>query len=685
MKVIRQRDEKDCGACCLLAIIRHYKGNVSLERIRMDAKTTNDGTTALNLILAARDYGFESMGVKYDSIYEVKNLPAIAHMNLKKGYTHYEVIEKITKDKVILMDPAKGKVKMSLQEFMDVWSGVIILFYPKRNIVLLKNEVTIFNIFLRILKSEKKLVRMIILVSILIILFNLLLGYYFQMLFSFFQNGYQYKFLRIIVIIFLIFTIMKIFLTYYKTYLENHLNKNVDCLMNSDFLKYLFNLPLNCFTTRKAGEIVSRVKDLGSIKSIINHIFISSSLDLCLVVLTIPLLISISGQLFLILFIVALIYLGCNVIFNKKIYSKAYENISYEADFNNNLIEDVKLISSIKNLGLTNKILEKLEKNLSVYLYSNYTLSLFLNKVAALKNIFYELGFFIINTYAFYLIYNGSLEVINIITFNALVNLNFNHFKNVIDSLTSISFLKASIEKINDFLSLEKETPGKIEKIYGYSISFRNLKYSYNKYEYIINNFSLNISEGEFILFKGPSGTGKSTICKILNKDITDYEGNILLGTSNLKDLSLSTIKNNVLYVSQDEEIFSGTIKDNITLGKDISLADFQFVCLLCHIDELIKKRPLRYETFISSSESNLSGGEKQRIILARSLLTNFNILLLDEALSEVDMKIEVDIIKNIKKIYYDKTIIYISHKKYPKIFDKVVTLDNKNDLFRFA
>ena len=103
MIVVRQRDEKDCGVCALLSIIRHYKGNVPLEKIRLDAKTTNEGTTALNLILASQKYGFEAVGVKLNSIYDIKQFPAIAHMNLKKGYTHYVVIEKITKDKIVIM------------------------------------------------------------------------------------------------------------------------------------------------------------------------------------------------------------------------------------------------------------------------------------------------------------------------------------------------------------------------------------------------------------------------------------------------------------------------------------------------------------------------------------------------------------------------------------------------------
>ena len=204
MKVVRQRDEKDCGVCCLASIIKHYKGNVPLEKIRLDAKTTVEGTTALNLILASTKYGFEATGVKLNSVKDIKQFPAIAHMNLKKGYSHYVVIEKITKDKIIIMDPAKGKVVKKINEFMDEWSKVIILFYPKRKIIVLKNKITIFKIFKSILKSEKKLVKIIIWTSILLMFLTISLGYYFQVLFSFIGGAYTFQYLKVIVMIFLL-------------------------------------------------------------------------------------------------------------------------------------------------------------------------------------------------------------------------------------------------------------------------------------------------------------------------------------------------------------------------------------------------------------------------------------------------------------------------------------------------
>ncbi|MBS5862742.1 MAG: ATP-binding cassette domain-containing protein [Firmicutes bacterium] len=675
MIVVRQRDEKDCGVCALLSIIRHHKGNVPLEKIRLDAKTTNEGTTALNLILASQKYGFEAVGVKLNSIYDIKQFPAIAHMNLKKGYTHYVVIEKITKDKIVIMDPAKGKVVMKVNDFICEWSNVVLLFYPKQKIIVLKNEVTIFKLFTRVMKSEKGLVKIIIFVSFLLMLLSILLGYYFQILFSSITNGYSYKYLKIIVIIFLIFTIFKIILSFYRTYLENHLNKNIDCLLNSDFLSHLYNLPLNVITSRNAGEIISRVNDLTSIKNIITEIFMSSTLDLILVVIAVPLLINISKNLFFILFLIIILYFLIGLIFSKVIFKRAYQNISYEADFNNNLIEDIKMINSIKNLNVISPALKKLEYKLTNYLYDSYLLNIVINKEKTLKSIIYEIGFFIINTYGLYLLYKSKISLINIITFNTLLSLFLDPLKNIVDSIPKYCYMKATISKINDFLSLKKENLGNIEETYGYELRFKNLTYSYNKFESIIKNFNLVIPEGNFILLKGPSGSGKSTICNILNKYINDYDGNILLGAINIKDLSINTIRNNILYVNQNENIFSGTIRENIALDKKISEVDFQYICYLCKIDEIVKKRPLRYETFISPDENNLSGGERQRIILARALLNSFNILLLDEALSEVDMKLELSILKNMRKLYKDKTIIYISHKKYPKIFDNVINL----------
>lgn len=676
MKIIRQRDEKDCGVCSLLSIIRYYNGNVPLEQLRLDAKTSNEGTTAWNLIVASKKYGFDAMGMQVENIRDIKRLPAIAHMNLKKGFNHYVVIEKITKDKIILMDPAKGKVIKSLCEFQNEWSGVVLLFYPKQKIVVLKNEVTLFKIFKKIFASEKKIIKIIVLVSFLLTIFTIVLGYYFQMFNSLYMDKYPINYLKVLVIIFSSITCLKLFLTYYRSYLENHLNKNIDCLITSDFLKHLFNLPLKVITSRKSGEILSRVNELTSIKGLITEIFITYSLDFLLVLITTFLLISINGKLFLILFLTTIIYLFIGIITKKSVFEKAYQNISYEAELNNTILENIKMINSIKNLDSVDNTLNKVEEKLTEYLYDTYKLNIYLNKTKIFKISCYEVGQFLISTYGFYLVYNGIINIVDLITFNTLLSFYFEPLKNIIDCIPKYSFMKASISKINDFLSIKKENLGTATVTDGYGISINHLKYSYNKYQNILDDVNITINEGQFILLQGASGTGKSTLCNILNKNITDYSGDVILGKLNYKDISIKTIRDNITYVGQNENIFTGTIKENIILDNKISDIDLNKVCKICKVDDIISKKTFRLESVIGSDEGNISGGEKQRIILARAVLKNSNILILDEALSEVDINLELEILKNIRESYKNKTIIYISHKKYPNIFDEVINME---------
>ena len=675
MKIVRQQDEKDCGVCCLLSIIRFYGGNVPLEQIRLDANTKADGTNALNLVLASKKYGFDAIGMKVDNINSINRLPAIAHLNKKRGYTHYVVIEKINKDKITLMDPAKGKVIVSLCDFLEEWTNVVLLLYPKQKIVVLKNEVTLFKIFKKVFSSEKKLIKHVFIVSLILTIFTISLGYYFQTFNSLYLSMYPLSYLRVLTILFASLTLFKIFLTHYRSYLENHLNKNIDTLITSDFIIHLFNLPLNVITSRKPGEILSRVGELTNIKGLLTEVFITYTLDFLLVVITAFLLFSINNKLFLILFLITCLYLIIGLLTKKSIFEKAYQNITIESEFNNVTLENIKMINSIKNLDAMDYTLKKEEKNLVEYLYDNFKINAFLNKINTLKISCYEIGVFLVNTFGFYFVYNGNLNLIDLVTFNTLLNLYFSPLKNIIDSIPKYSFMKASITKINDFLSIKKEVPGLLDETGGYTLNLNNVSYSYNKYQALLKNLTLKIDEGKFIHLKGSSGCGKTTLCNILNKYIEDYDGNITLGTLDYKDISLKTVREQIVYVNQNESIFTGSIKENILMGRNISNLEFNKITKLCQVDSIVSKKTFRYESSISAS-ANISGGEKQRIILARALLKNFNILILDEALSEVDTKKELEILKNIRKIYKDKTIIYISHKNYANIFDEVINLE---------
>lgn len=675
MKIVRQRDEVDCGVCALASIIRHYKGNVPLEIIRLDARTDNEGTTALNLILAAQKYGLDGSGYEVDNLKNIPRLPAIAHLKLKNGLNHYVVIYKITKDKITLMDPAKGKVIKSKKQFLMEWSKVIIVFYPKRKITVLKNEVTIFKLLKQFLKQDKKLIKSIIFLNILLTFLAIVGGFYFQVMASVINGFYPRKYVCYLIGIFALFIIMKIIFQKISLYLKNHLYKNVTCSLYRDFFLHLYNLPLNTITSRKSGEIMRRVEELGQIKEIIVNIILQFNLDLLLIILGGFLLIIINKSMFLVLLIFLFLYFLGGIVTFKKIFKLAYQNIGYQAEFNNNLLEDVKMFNSIKNTNNVELALCELERKTSKYIYDTYKFNNYLNKVNTYKFNIFEISMFVLMTYGFYLVYKKSINVLELVTFNSILNLFLTPFKSIIESLPQLSLLKASIVKINEFLSINEEKLGKKVDLKNYEIKIDDLTYSYNKYLLVINKINMEIKMGDFVLIKGPSGCGKSTLCNILVKNIEDYKGSIYIGGINLKNVSLNTIRNNILYINQNESLKTGTIYENIVMQRNVELETLERVIDLCEVNKILDNKPLGLDTLINNDDSTISGGEKERIILARGLLNDFKILILDEALSEIDIDMELNILSNIKKHFKDKTIIFISHKKYKKIFDKEINL----------
>lgn len=682
IKVVKQRDLKDCGVCCLQAIIQYYDGYVPIEKLRLDTGTNVSGTNALNLIEASKSYGFDSLGVKVDDLFneEIK-LPAIAHVTTKEGLNHFVVIYKITKKNVYLMDPAKGKIVYKLDEFLLIWNHVLLEFYPKQKIIFMKKDNSLLKMFGHVLSKEKKLFKIIFLVSLILTLFSILNSYYFKMAMEGITKGQDGFYFKIVVITFAMFLFLKLVFTYIRKELGNHLNKNIDVVLLKEFLEHLFHLPLEVISSRTNGEVMTRVKELMNIKSLFTDIFVSFILDLSLMVISVPILYKMNNQLFLYLFVMIVLYLIWGLITSKIIYKMAYRNIELESKFNTVLLDTISVNHSMKNLFLTDFGLKKIENSLGMLINDNFHFYRVLNKDSFGKIGIIEIFLFVINTVGFWLILKGKLVITDLITFNTLAVYFVDPFKNVIDIWPKYLFLKASFAKINEFLNMEEETFGNDEILNHFDLKVDNLAYSYNHYKKVLEDISFALKEGEFTLLMGASGSGKSTLCKILEKNINDYEGSIKIGEINLKDLSIETVRKNITYVSQNENLFTGTIKENILFGRDVSLEEFERICKICQIEEIVSKKPLRYETLITNESSFISGGERQRIILARALLKNANIYLFDEALSEVDVKTETKIIKALQKELKGKSVLYISHKDLHQVIKKEILLEGISDV----
>ena len=676
VKVVKQRDAKDCGACCLSSIILYYGGYVPMEKIRLDTLTNDEGVNALNMINAARKYGFNATGVKIDSLFDKKVFfPAIAHTINKNGYEHFVVIDRITINNVFIMDPAKGTIKMKINEFNQIWTNVLILFYPKVKIESFVKDKTLLKKFIEIFYREKNNIITIIIVGIILTLLTILGSYYFKIIIDLIVQHNDFKFVKIFIIFFLVITLFKVYFIMIKKNIEIYLNKNIDCILLSHFTKHILNLPIGVVRSRSSGEILTRLHDLINVKNLIVEIIISGLLDLFIMIISIPILCGINKILFFSLLIMTFIYILIGILFSKLIYRFAYNNLEKETILNSKILEDIEMVQSIKNLNEIENVLKKEENIISDYLYHTLKLSKLINIDNILKTFISELTLFLINSIGFYLFYKGTISLTSLITFNALLVYFLEPIKSIVISIPRYNFIRAGIDKINDFLSISTETMGINQKLKNGNICIKNLTFSYDNYNLILKNINFIINENEFILLKGKSGTGKSTLCKILLKYLTNYKGSILIGNKNIKDYSINTLRNNIVYVSQNENLFSGSIVDNILFYRDISVDKFDEICKICFINEIVENKPFRYETVINNDTSFISGGEKQRIILARSLLKEGNIYLFDEPLSEVDYNLEKKIIINLKRYLNNKTVIYITHKKMENLFPKVLEI----------
>ncbi len=671
MKIVKQNDLRDCGVASLLSIIRHYGGNVPIERLRIDTHTDKDGTTAFNLIETAKKYGFDACGKKIDNLSSNLVYPIIAHLNTN-GLLHFVVVYEVKKNKVVVMDPAIGKVIYYMDDFLNKWTGVILEFYPKDKILYLKKDNKLLDLIMVFVKDNKKLLFMLFMINILFVLFSIINSFFFKVGINNLENN-----LKLIVILFFIILVFKCILQFLRAYYENYINMHLETSLLKEFINHLFHLPSKVIFSRTVGEIVTRVSEVGNVKSLFTDLFIAFFLDFILTLVTIPILYSINNKLFLILCLSLLVYLVIGLFYSKYLYKKVMQNIDYKDKYNSYLIDSISCFQSINNLNVTNKILKENEYRISEFINDEFSMNDFCIKIESLKNFVSELCYLFINIFGLFLIKNGSLDFVNLVLFNTLISFFLDPIKNFIDVLPKFNFLKASFDKINDFIDVpvEEDSSSNIN-LSNYNLFIDNISFTYNDFINILSNFSLKVSYGEKILLKGRSGCGKSSLCKIIAGLESIKKGDLFIGDINYKDLKRIDLVNNILYVGQYENLMSDSIKNNLNFNREVDSELFYKIMKICHVDEIVKNKPLRYETFINMDSNNLSGGERQRIILARSLLNSFNILILDESLSEVDYKLERKIICNIKREYKDKTIIYVTHKKQDDLFDKVINME---------
>lgn len=682
----RQIDLKDCGVCCLLMLIRYYGGGVSKEYLRNLTNTTKEGVTAYSLIEGAKVLGFSGYGATGDfkNIHK-EHLPCIAHVTINKSYQHFVVIYKIDfKKKIILLaDPSKrGLTKISFEDFEKVSTNQYLFLKPQKKIMYIKKNTVLKQLILNFINSYRNKLLFLFLLSIIVTVFNIIFSFLFKVLIEYVIEYQNLNNLILITLVFLSIILIKEFSKYYRNTLINFINHQLDKSLFINVYHHILSLPYLYYKNRTTGEIISRINDLSSIRNVISKLLVTVLLDIVLASITFFALFLINSKLTLILIISILIIVLIILLFRTTLEKKIKKSKESGAKLNSFMVETISGIETIKNQNIQNFI-----ENNFLLKYCRYNKnSLSYNQIFILeqflKDIIDQIGTFLIMIFGSYLVIKNEISISYLITFITLISYVLEPIKNIIDLDLSYKDAKISFERIHELYEVEEENikldhkKSNIELLG--KINTRQLMYSYNGKDLLLKNINLEIKPGDKVLMYGSSGSGKSTIAKILSKQLDVKNKTLFYDNKDINNYSLNQIRKDICYISQQETLFTDSIYQNIVLDKQIDYNDFLDIAECCMIDEFACNDILAYDKLLEENGFNLSGGQRQRIILARALLKNAKIYILDESLNEVDIEKERHILTKLFSKYKDKTFIIISHRFHNQdLFDKKYRISN--------
>lgn len=662
----KQEGIKDCGAASLSMIIKYYKGYYNLEYLRELTKTTRDGTTAYHLIEASKKIGFKSSGIKCSLMDMGKNdvvLPAIAHVTIDNSYNHFVVLYEVNYEKkyVIVGDPKDKINKISFDSFNSIFNNILIVLYPLKKIQINTQPVTHYKFILNILKQNKLLLLKLFILSIFTTILSIISSFYVEYMLNGLYNNNSKKYLYIVFIIFFSIELFRILFDFFRNKIIIYINKKIDLTLTLDTFKKVILLPYCYYRNRTTGEILSRIDDLAIVREIISKLSLSLFIDFPLTLISIIFLFIINKYLAIISFIILIIYILILLIFKPKFLKSINEVQEQKSLYTSYMIESISGFETVKGIHKENFINNSFKNKYNNYLNSlfNFQKKYFLEHT--LKDMVSNFGFIIITFIGAIFVFNGIMRLGSLLTFNALVIYFLEPIRNILDLDYNITEAKNAIRRVLE-LDINFSKTGNVIKPINGDITIKKLNYSFDDINYVLKDINLNIKAKSKTVVLGSSGSGKSTLFKLLMKYYKISNNKIFIDNIDINKCSSKLIDENILYLSQNETLFTDTIYNNVVLNNKIDNDKLLYYTKLCKVDEIVDKN-LGFNTLIEENGFNLSGGEKQRIILLRTILNPFNVLIIDEGLNQLDVNLERVILKNLFNEFSDKTIIVISHR----------------------
>lgn len=685
---VQQQDEKDCGVACMAMILKFYKTEIPIHKLRDFSGTDLEGTSAFGLKKAFEKLAFNYTAVQADTnVWREKELtlPVIAHILIENRYMHYVIIYKVKGETLLIDDPAIGKVKKTIEEFAKEWTGILLLTDPKDNYVPSKEKVAKMRSFFPIIWQQKRIIFCIILASIFITLFSIGSSYYFQGILDYFIPNQARSTLNVVSVGLIVSYLFRVVLEYSRSYILVVLGQRMSVTIMLQYFKHVLSLPMNFFATRKSGEIISRFLDANKIIDALVNATLSFFLDVGMVLIVGIILAIQNGILFLITLSSLPFYIVAILAFVRSYEKVNQEEMIAGATLNSSIIESIKGIETIKAYSGEAKIYHRVNREFIKLMKKSFRTATLENVQQGIKHAVQLTTSALILWVGSYYVMENTISLGQLITYNALLVFFTDPLQNIINLQVKIQTAKVANKRLNEIFAIEQESISKntnqiVEnRIFQQEIILEGVSFSYNMKSPTLSNLSCTIQPHSKVALVGASGSGKSTLAKLLVNFYSPSEGIIRYGYTNHLDIPFHQLRDRVIYIPQDSFFFSGSILENLTFGLDTqpSLEQIIEVCDAVQLSAFINQQTLGYDMILEEGGSNFSGGQLQRLAIARALLKDADVLIFDEATSGLDTLLEhtiMDYLLNLK----EKTLIFIAHHlPIAKACNQILVLDN--------
>ncbi|PAF02861.1 peptidase domain-containing ABC transporter [Bacillus velezensis] len=658
--IVKQLQQTECGLCCCAMLIRFYNSNETLFELRSFLEAGRDGLTIKQLKNLLVHKGFKA-DIYKSTILGLKkiNVPFIAYWNNE----HFIVVEKIKENYYYIIDPANGRRKLTEEEFKKGFSSYILYAVPSESFT--PNKRKDKNVWFGVLKNitnYKLLFSIIVFLSLISYLLTLYVPILVQKLID---TSIEYNNLNsisnIVWITFLISILYGMFVLFRglkMISLNIFLSKNLVV----DTFAHLLKLPFKFFDLRSPGDLLFRLNSMNGFRELLSTQLISGLIDLGAVVFILAYMFFKSIPLTLITILIFAINTIFMFLTRPAVAQAIDDEVAEQSKSQAIQIESIFSIAAIKISGMENEIFSTWNNSFNEVIKRFKKRSILQNVVNTVTQVFQTIAPLVILILELLLFFDNKFTMGEVIAYHSLSVTFFGLTTALFGTYTQFILATSYLERVKDITETECEK--NIEnavnlKLRG-NVKLENVSFSYTKHSpKVLKNISLEIREGQKIAIVGSSGSGKSTLSKLIMGLYDPTEGQIYFDSIPLEKLDRKQLYKQMGIVPQDITLFNSSILKNITLNnKNISIEKVRKVAKAAQIDKEIESMPMKYNTPISEMGMNLSGGQRQRIVLARALLNDPKILILDEATSSLDLVNETLISKYLSEMGCTRVVI---------------------------